>query len=140
MSINKAIITGNLTRDPESRTTAGGTTIMSFGVAVNDRRKNAQTGEWEDQPNFIDCTMFGRRAEAVAQYLAKGSKVAIEGKLHWSSWEDRDTGAKRSKVEVWVDELEFMSRGDGQQRQAGNAAPQRRQQPAQAYSDADIPF
>ena len=107
MSINRDIISGNLTRDPELRQTGGGTQVLSFGVAVNDRRRNPQTGEWEDYPNFIDCTMFGARAEALSRYLSKGTKVAIEGKLRWSQWE-RD-GQKRSKIEVIVDELEFMS-------------------------------
>ena len=87
MSINRVSITGNLTRDPELRVTAGGTQVLSFGVAVNDRRRNPQTGEWEDYPNFVDCTMFGTRAEAVSRFLAKGNKVAIEGKLRYSSWE-----------------------------------------------------
>ena len=121
MSINRVNISGNLTRDPEVRMTSGGTQVLSFGVAVNDRRRNPQTGEWEDYPNFVDCTMFGSRAEAVSRYLAKGSKVAIEGKLRYSSWE-RD-GQRRSKLEVIVDEIEFMSRG--QQGQGGYApAPQ----------------
>ena len=109
MSINRVNISGNLTRDPELRATAGGTQVLSFGVAVNDRRKNPQTGDWEDYPNFVDCTMFGTRAEAVSRYLSKGTKVAIEGKLRYSSWE-RD-GQRRSKLEVIVDEIEFMSRG-----------------------------
>ena len=107
MSINRVIISGNLTRAPELRSTASGMPVLGFGVAVNDRRKNPQTGEWEDYPNFIDCTMFGSRAEALSRYLGKGTKVSIEGKLRWSQWE-RD-GQKRSKIEVIVDELEFMS-------------------------------
>ena len=119
MSINRVNISGNLTRDPELRATASGTQVLSFGVAVNDRRRNPQTGEWEDYPNFVDCTMFGTRAEAVSRYLSKGSKVAIEGKLRYSSWE-RD-GQRRSKLEVIVDEIEFMSRG--QQGEAGGYAP-----------------
>ena len=109
MSINRVIISGNLTRDPELRATTGGTQVLSFGVAVNDRRRNQQTGEWEDYPNYVDCTMFGNRAEAISRYLSKGSKVAIEGKLRYSSWE-RD-GQRRSKLEVIVDEIEFLSRG-----------------------------
>lgn len=112
MSFNNVSIIGNLTRDPELRNTQGGTAVLSFGIAVNDRRKNQQTGEWEDYPNFIDCTMFGARAQSVSRFLSKGSKVAIEGKLHWSQWE-RD-GQKRSKIEVFVNEIEFMS-----QRQQG---------------------
>ncbi len=119
MSINRVNISGNLTRDPELRATASGTQVLSFGVAVNDRRRNPQTGEWEDYPNFVDCTMFGTRAEAVSRYLSKGSKVAIEGKLRYSSWE-RD-GQRRSKLEVIVDEIEFMSRG--QQGEAGGYSP-----------------
>ncbi len=111
MSINKVIISGNLTRDPELRSTATGFPVLGFGVAVNDRRKNQQTGEWEDYPNFIDCTMFGARAESVSRFLSKGSKVAIEGKLRWSQWERE--GQKRSKIEVVVDEIEFLSSRDG---------------------------
>lgn len=131
MSINRVAISGNLTRDPELRQTAGGMAILGFGVAVNDRRKNQQTGEWEDCPNFIDCSMFGARAQSVSRFLSKGSKVAIEGKLRWSQWE-RD-GQKRSKVEVIVDELEFMSQR--QQGQLGSepvyAAPAPSPQPYQ---------
>lgn len=109
MSINRVSISGNLTREPELRHTQGGTAVLGFGVAVNDRRKNPQTGEWEDYPNFVDCTMFGSRAESVATFLSKGSKVAIDGKLRYSTWE-RD-GQSRSKLEVIVDDIEFMSRG-----------------------------
>ena len=107
MSINRVVISGNLTRDPDLRSTASGMPVLGFGVAVNDRRKNQQTGEWEDYPNFIDCTMFGARAEALSRYLKKGVKVSIEGKLRWSQWERE--GQKRSKIEVIIDELEFMS-------------------------------
>ncbi len=107
MSINRATISGNLTRDSELRSTASGMPVLSFSVAVNDRRKNNQTGEWEDVPNFIDCTMFGSRAQSLAQYLVKGTKEAAEEKLRWSQWE-RD-GQKRSKIEVIVDSLDFMS-------------------------------
>ena len=133
MSINRVAISGNLTRDPELRQTAGGMAILGFGVAVNDRRKNQQTGEWEDYPNFIDCSMFGTRAQSVSRFLSKGSKVAIEGKLRWSQWE-RD-GQKRSKVEVIVDEIEFMSRQQGQL--GSMPAPQ---QAAPSIYDDDILF
>lgn len=122
MSINHVTISGNLTRSPELKRTQGGTAVLQMGVAVNDRRKNPQTGEWEDVANYVDCTMFGTRAEKVAQYLAKGAKVAVEGKLRYRAWEAQD-GSKRSKLEVVVDELEFMSRaGNGQQ--AAQSYPQ----------------
>lgn len=117
MSINRVIISGNLTRDPELRSTASGMAVLSMGVAVNDRRRNQQTGEWEDYPNFVDCTMFGARAESLSRFLSKGTKVTIEGKLRWSQWE-RD-GQKRSKLEVVVDDLEFMSSRNGQQQNNG---------------------
>ena len=136
MSINRVIISGNLTRDPELRATSGGTQVLSFGMAVNDRHKNQQTGEWEDYPNFVDCTLFGTRAEKLAQYLHKGMKVAIEGKLRYSQWEK--DGQKRSKLEVIAEELEFMSRESGGQQQT-------QQQPQQvvhmpAVYETDIPF
>ncbi len=126
VSINRVNITGNLTRDAELRATQSGTQILRLGVAVNDRRRNPQTGNWEDYPNFIDCVMFGSRAEAISRYLSKGTKVAIEGRLRYSSWEQ--DGKKRSKVEVVVDEIEFMSsRQGGQggygQQDAGYGAP-----------------
>ena len=121
MSINRVNISGNLTRDPEMRATAGGTQVLSFGVAVNDRRRNPQNGEWEDYPNFVDCTMFGTRAEAVSRYLSKGAKVAIEGKLRYSSWE-RD-GQRRSKLEVIVDEIEFLSATSKAEARAATVSP-----------------
>ncbi|WP_294378446.1 single-stranded DNA-binding protein [uncultured Slackia sp.] len=135
MSINKVVITGNLTRDPELRETPSGFQILSFGVAVNDRRKNQQTGQYEDYANFVDCTMFGNRAASVSRFLAKGSKVAIEGKLRWSQWEAQD-GGKRSKLEVVVDELEFMSR-DGQQ-QGQQRAQGMQRGTAQAYASMGV--
>ena len=135
MSINKVIISGNLTREPELRSTAGGMPVLGFGVAVNDRRKNQQTGEWEDYPNFVECAMFGNRAESVSRFLDKGSKVAIEGKLRWSQWE-RD-GQKRSKIEVIVDEIELMQRQDGS-KQPPRAVPTY-DEAAPVY-DEDIPF
>ena len=120
MSINRVAVSGHLTRDPELRATTGGTQVLSFGIAVNDRRKNPQSGEWEDYPNFVDCTMFGTRAEKIHRYLSKGCKV------RYSSWE-RD-GQRRSKLEVIVEEIEFLSR-----QQAAEPEPE------DAY-DEDIPF
>lgn len=156
MSINRVNISGNLTRDPELRVTGAGTSILSFGVAVNDRRRNPQSGEWEDYPNFVDCIVFGARAEPLSRFLSKGSKVAVEGKLRYSSWETKD-GQKRSKLEVVVDEVEFLSsRGQQggapafQQDAPSYAAPAAAPQPnyaapvqtppsAEVY-DEDIPF
>ncbi len=131
MSINRVCISGNLTRDAELRATASGMQVLGLSVAVNDRRKNPQTGDWEDYPNFVDCTMFGARAEKLAQYLTKGTKVTVEGKLHYSSWE-RD-GQRRSKLDVTVDEIEFMSRQSAEQ---GNPPYVSDRQQAPARRDA----
>lgn len=148
MSINRVNITGNLTRDPELRATAGGTQMLAFGVAVNDRRRNQQTGEWEDFPNFVDCIVFGSRAEAVSRFITKGSKVAIEGKLRYSAWETKE-GQRRSKLEVIVDEIDFMSRPQGQQvtspaaeaaKVADTPAYGTPRAPEPEFYDADIPF
>ena len=135
MSINRVNISVNLTRDPELKATQGGTSVLTFGVAVNDRRRNPQTGEWEDYPNFVDCVVFGGRAEPLSRFLSKGSKVAIEGKLRYSSWE-RD-GQRRSKLEVIVDEIEFLSqRGQGQGQYSQN---QGQSYGGQSYGQSDAP-
>ena len=152
MSINRVNISGNLTRDPELRATQGGMQVLGFGVAVKDRRRNQQTGEREDYPNFMDCTMFGNRAESMGRILHKGMKVAIEGKLRYSSWEK--DGQRRSKLEVIVDEIEFMSQNQqapqGYQQAPAQYAPQPAPQAApqqaptppvqESLYDDDIPF
>ena len=122
MGINRVILTGNLTRDPELKHSQSGVPILSFGLAVNERRKNSQTGEWEDYANFFDCTMFGSRAESVSGYLSKGSKVGIDGKLRFNSWE-RD-GQKRSRVIVIIQDLEFLSsQKDGSEKKESAGVP-----------------
>lgn len=128
MSINRVAISGNLTRNPDLRGTQGGTEVLSFSVAVNERAKNPQTGEWEDRPNFIDCVMFGNRAMALSRILAKGVKVAVSGRLRYSSWEK--DGQKRSKVEVVADEVDVMT----------SRQPQQQQQPQPDLYDDEVPF
>ena len=125
MSINRVTISGNLTREPELRTTQSGMQILSFGVAVNDRRKGA-SGEWEDVPNFVDVSIFGNRANSLANILAKGMRVFIDGKLRYSAWESN--GQKRSKLEVIADDVDIPPRAQNQQQ----AAP--------ALFDDDVPF
>lgn len=136
MSINRVFVTGNLTRDAELRMTAAGMSILGFSVAVNDRVKDQATGEWKDRPNFIDCAVFGRRADALAKMLGKGQKVAVAGRLRQTTWE-RD-GQKRSKLEVVADDVELMSRREGGQQAAmghTDACPI-----DTSLYDADIPF
>jgi len=141
MSINKVLITGNLTRDPELRATGSGMSVLKMGVAVNDRRKNPQSGEWEEVPNYIDVVVFGTRGESLSRFLSKGAKVAVEGKLRWSSWEDKDSGAKRSKIEVIADDIEFMSaRGEGGGGGGGYSAPAAPAATSEPVFEDDIPF
>ena len=128
MSINKVVISGNLTRDAEIKATNTGSAVLSFTVAVNDRRRD-HNGEWRDFPNYVDCSLFGKRATAIEQYMTKGMKVAIEGKLRFSKWE-RD-GETRSKLEVIVDEIEFMSRQEKQDQS---------EPPVQVFNSDEIPF
>lgn len=133
MSVNHVAISGNLTRDPELRATKSGTSTLSFGVAVNDRRQNQATGQWEDYPNFVDVVVFGARADALGKFLAKGTKVMVSGKLRYSSWEGRD-GTKRSKLEVVADEVDVAPRGAN----AGGNRPAPAQ-PAPAYQQMPMP-
>ena len=125
-NINSVSISGNLTRDSELRSANNGTAILNFSVAVNDRRKVGE--EWQDVPNYIDCVVFGPRAVSLYNLLKKGVKVAIDGKLRWSSWETKE-GSKRSKLEVVVDEMELMS-----------APKQKQATPTSAAYDEDVPF
>jgi len=111
-NINRVIITGNLTKDPELRSLQSGTAVCKLRVAVNSRRKD-QSGEWVDKPNYFDVTAFGGQAENCANYLSKGRPVAVEGRLEWSEWEASDGSGKRSKVEIIANSVQFLgSRGD----------------------------
>lgn len=137
MSINRVVLTGNLTRDAELKQTAGGMAIVKMRLAVNDRRKNASTGQWEDSPNYIDVTMFGARGEAVSRFLSKGKQIAVEGKLRWHEWESA-AGEKRSGIEVVADDIELLGgRGDAVSapRAAVSAA-----EPVDDLDGEDIPF
>lgn len=131
--MNIVCLAGNVTRDAELKRTTAGSSVLVFTLAVNEHFKNNSTGAWEKRPNYFDCVMFGPRAEKLAQYITKGAKLAITGRLRWRSWET-DGGGKRSKTEVVVEEVELMSR-DQQQQQT----PQQQQQ-NDGFYDADIPF
>ena len=137
--INNVSLTGRLTRDPELRVTAGGTQLLSFTLAFNTSVRNRQTGEWDERCNFIDCTMFGKRAEALLNFLAKGQKVAIAGKLRYATW-DKD-GQRHSKLDLIVDEIDFMAqRQNAAQPAPVPASPQAPMPPVVDTFDEDIPF
>ncbi len=108
--INRVVITGNLTRDPELRSTPSGTSVCKLRVAVNTRRKTAG-GEWEDKPNFFDVTVWGARGEACAEHLTKGLPGAIDGRLEWREWEAQE-GAKWQAVTILADSVQFLSSRD----------------------------
>ena len=128
-NLNKVILIGRLTRDPESRSFATGGKVTKIGFAVTNRRKNGQTGQWEDEPMFIDCEVFnrgetGKLADLVADRCRKGSQIMIEGKLHLDQWDDKATGAKRSKHKIVIDNVQLLDArqqsGDGE---GGGYAP-----------------
>ena len=110
MSVNRVVLTGNLTRTPDMRATASGTEVMVFGIAVNERVRKGD--DWEDYANFFDCVMFGKRAASLSKILSKGMKVCVSGRLRYSSWEK--DGQRRSKVEVIADEIDIMQRRQGE--------------------------
>jgi single-strand DNA-binding protein len=112
-NINRVVLVGNLTRDPELRHTGGGTPVCSLRVAVNSRRKD-ETGQWADKPNYFSVSVFGNQAESCAQFLAKGRPVGIDGRLDWREWQAQD-GSKREAVEIVAESVQFLgSRGDGE--------------------------
>ncbi len=109
-NINRVIITGNLTRDPELRSTGSGLSVCKLGIAVNTRRKNGATGEWEEKPNYFRVTVFGAQAENCAKFLSKGRPVAIDGRLEWSQWES--DGQKRESIDIIADSVQFLGGRD----------------------------
>ena len=124
-NINRVVLVGNLTRDPELRHTPGGTPVCSLRLAVNSRRKD-ESGQWIDKPNYFSISVFGNQAESCAQYLSKGRPVAVDGRLEWREWEAKDGGGKRESVEIVAESVQFLgSRGDGRRRW-------RRRQPVRA--------
>ena len=111
-NLNRVVITGNLTRDPELRSLPSGTSVCKLRVAVNSRRKDAASGEWVDKPNYFDVTVWGAQGENSARYLSKGRGVAIDGRLEWREWTTTE-GQKRQAVEIVADSVQFLSSPDG---------------------------
>ena len=111
MNINRVVLTGNLTRDPELSATGGGLSICKLGIAVNTRRRD-ESGQWGDKPNYFSVSVFGNQAESCSQYLSKGRPVAIDGRLEWREWQAQD-GSKRESVEIVADSVQFLGSGQG---------------------------
>ena len=130
---SKAIITGNLVRDPELRQTPNGASVCSFTVAVNRSFRDA-AGNQKDEVSFIDCSAWGKLAEIINQYGKKGSGVLVSGRLDQRSWEDKNTGQKRSRVEITVEDFNFVGTGD----RADGAATKYNAEGGEISSDANI--
>jgi len=111
-NINRVVLVGNLTRDPELRHTPSGTAVCKLRIAVNTRQKDATSGEWGDKPNYFDVTVWGNQGENCAQFLAKGRPVGIDGRLDWREWDAQD-GTKRQAVEIIADNVQFLGSRDG---------------------------
>lgn len=153
-SVNKVILLGNVGKDPEIRSTGGGTMVASFTLATSDRTKDAQ-GNWQDRTEWHNLKAFGRTAEIVRDYVKKGHKLFIEGRISTSSWDDKESGQKRYRTEIIVNDLSLLSgrddAGSGSSpynRQSGSSANFDQRQPAHQdeyaqsaeISDEDIPF
>jgi single-strand DNA-binding protein len=156
-NINRVVMTGNLTADPDLRSLPSGMSVCSLRIACNTSRKNASTGEWEDKPNYFNVTVWGAQGENAARFLHKGRPVAIDGRLEWREWEAQD-GTKRQATDIIADSVQFLgSRDDAsgggpiESRPAGNGASMGDNVPldegdfqpapvAGAAGDDDIPF
>jgi single-strand DNA-binding protein len=151
-NINRVIITGNLTRDPELRSlSSSGNSVCSLRVACNGRRRNS-AGEWEDQPNYFDVTVWGAQGENCARYLSKGRPIAVDGRLQWREWTDKE-GQKRQSVDIIADSVQFLGgredAGNGNGFSSGARATESdvpidtgdfERTPVGASTDEDIPF
>ncbi|MDX6652209.1 MAG: single-strand DNA-binding protein [Solirubrobacterales bacterium] len=148
-NINRVILTGNLTKDPELRSLPSGTSVCKLRIAVNSRRKDGASGEWVDKPNYFDVTVWGAQGENCANYLAKGRPVAVDGRLDWREWDAQD-GSKRQAVEIVADTVQFLGSRDSGAPAEGNGFTPASDIPADssdfeqagvgAGGDDDIPF
>ena len=136
-NINRVVLTGNLTRDPELRSTPSGMSVCSLRLACNTRRKNA-TGDWEDKPNYFDVTVWGAQGENCSTYLSKGRPVAIDGRLDWREWESKE-GEKRQAVEIIADRVQFLGSRDGGGQEGGGARFNAQSDTPADTSDFDSP-
>jgi single-strand DNA-binding protein len=136
-NINRVVLTGNLTRDPELRSTPSGMSVCSLRIASNTRRKDNTTGEWTDKPNYFSVTVWGAQGENCARFLAKGRPVCIDGRLEWREWQAQD-GAKRESVEIVADAVQFLG-GRDDAAPSGNGFAQHSDVPADTSDFAPQP-
>jgi single-strand DNA-binding protein len=146
VNIDRVVLTGNLTADPELRPTPNGTPVARLRLAVNTRRRSSSTGTWDDKPNYFDVTVWGAQAENCARYLSKGRPVAVDGRLEWREYEARD-GGKRQAVEIIAESVQFLGRTPDAQAEPRAHAREPREdegappvQPSSEVSEDEIPF
>ena len=150
-NLNRVVMTGNLTRDPELRSLPSGMSVCSLRIASNTRRKDQATGEWTDKANYFSITVWGAQGENCARFLSKGRPIAVDGRLEWREWQGQD-GAKRESIEIIADSVQFLGGREEGQGGGNGFTPQsdvpvdnRDFQPAGASAgsspaDDDIPF
>ena len=147
-NVNRVVVSGNLTRDPELRQLAGGNSVCKLRIAVNTRKKDKDSNQWSDHPNYFDVTVWGAQGENVAKYLQKGSPLLIDGRLEWREWQAQD-GTNRHSVEIIAENTQFIGGRDGGSGQGGSGSggggefapgPARDLQSVPAADDDDIPF
>jgi single-strand DNA-binding protein len=141
-SINRVVMTGNLTKDPELRSLPSGTSVCELRIACNTRRKDGASGEWVDKPNYFSVTVWGAQGENAAKYLSKGRPVAIDGRLEWHEWETQE-GTKRQRIDVIADSVQFLGSRDQNASANGDTPAEVDLQPAAVPAGAggdDIPF
>jgi single-strand DNA-binding protein len=143
MNFNKVIIGGNLTRDPQLKYLPNQTAVCEFGMAINRKWKSA-SGEAKEDTTFVDCVSFGKQAEVINQYFSKGKSIFIEGRLKFDTWEDKQSGVKRSKLSVVIESFQFCGgreKGETSEKPAPATTTQRAiEQGDKQYDNDDIPF
>jgi len=139
-NLNKVLLMGNLTRDPQLSYLPSQTAVVDFGLAVN-RRYKKQDGTMADEPCFVDCRMFGKRAETINRYFKKGEPIFVEGRLQYDQWQTKD-GTRKNHLRVFVENFEFIGRAGGEQNTSNGVAPatDRQDISSGAGDDDDIPF
>lgn len=144
-NINRVILVGNLTRDPELRHTPSGTAVCKLRLAVNSRQKDSATGQWGEKPNYFDITVWGNQGESCAQYLARGRPIGVDGRLDWREWEAQD-GTKRQAIEIIADTVQFLGSPRSESSESGQYVPTGAAAAASGSgsdftaTDDDIPF
>lgn len=138
-NLNRVLLMGNLTRDPEMRHTQTGNSVVEFGIAINEKWKDKNSGEMREKTCFVDCKAWGRTGEIINEYFAKGKPIFVEGNLDFEQWDDAQSGQKRSKLKVNVTSFQFIGGRDDQQQSGGGGQRQAQRQEQRSFAGGDDP-